>query len=254
MKRSSFAGASILRQVLSAVGLAAVVYVTATHVQPIFVSGTAVGQRVLQDPARDSIRMIEAAVDASPWLREPFQLAVGDPRFVADREAFVEDLVGTGRLSRTRATRIADAAVTRAYRERVPPALILGVMLTENDAFKPTARSRVGAVGLMQIMPKVWKPTLGRIFGHDLKDDATNVKYGVFVLRWMHDGVPAELSPGASYRTALLRYNGCVARRNAASCRRYPDLVRRHVQRSARASCAGSSPRRGPYRWPPPRG
>src|SRR5690606_14815221 len=111
--------------------------------------------------------------------------------------AFIADLVGTGHLGEARAARIADAAVTRAYRERVPPALILGIMLTENDVFKPTARSRVGAVGLMQIMPNVWRPTLGKIFGTDLRDDATNIKYGVFVLRWMHDNVPEELSPGA---------------------------------------------------------
>ena len=228
------------RQVLTGIALTAVVYVTATAVRPVFVSSTPMVQRVLAStPARDSSRMIEAVVRSSPWLHAPFDIAVGSAQFAADRDAFVQDLLATGRLTRARATTIADAAVTRAYRERVPPALILGVMLTENDAFKPSARSRVGAVGLMQIMPNVWRPTLGKIFGTNLRDDATNVKYGVFVLRWMHDGVPEELSPAASYRTALLRYNGCVSGRNTSSCRRYPDVVQRHVLRHASTSCGG---------------
>lgn len=213
---------------------------TATHVRPVFFGQTKVAQRVLESsPERDSARVVEAVVRRSPWLHAPFEAAITSAQFAADRDAFVADLVRTGRLSMERATRIAETAVTRAYRERIPPALILGVMMTENDAFKPRARSRVGAVGLMQIMPKVWRPTLGKIFGTDLSDDATNLKYGVFILRWMHDGVPEELGPGASYRTALLRYNGCVQDRNAPSCRRYPDTVQRYVLRNARASCGG---------------
>lgn len=239
MKRAAFARA-LARQIATGVALSAVVYVTATHVRPVFFANTNVAQRVLApSPARDSSRMIEAVVRASPWLHAPFEIAVGSAQFALDRDAFAGDLMGTGHLSRARATTIADVAVTRAYRERVPPALILGVMLTENDAFKPTARSKVGAVGLMQIMPNVWRPTLGKIFGTNLRDDATNVKYGVFVLRWMHDGVPELLGPSASYRTALLRYNGCVSGRNTPKCRRYPDVVQRHVIRSAGRSCAG---------------
>ena len=228
------------RQVLSGIALLGVVYFTATHLRPVFVGQTKVAQRVLEPtPARDSSRMIEAVARRSPWLHAPFELAVTTAQFDADRDAFTADLLRTGRISAERAERIAETAVTRAYRERIPPALILGVMLTENDAFKPRARSRAGAVGLMQIMPRVWRPTLGKIFGTDLRDDATNVKYGVFILRWMHDGVPDELSPAASYRTALLRYNGCVKGRNTASCRRYPDVVQRHVLRMAQASCGG---------------
>lgn len=220
--------------------LVAVVYATAAHVRPVFVGQVGATQRVLDEsPARDSSRMIEAVIRASPWLHAPFEIAVGSRQFASDRDAFVQDLMKTGHMKRARAVTIADAAVTRAYRERVPPALILGIMMTENDLFKPTARSSVGAVGLMQIMPNVWRPTLGKVFGTDLRDDATNVKYGVFVLRWIHDRVPEQLSPASSYRTALLRYNGCVSRRNAASCRRYPDVVQRHVLRSASASCGG---------------
>lgn len=238
MKRPAFVR-TIVKPAVTGIALLAVMYFTASYVEPVFVGRTPVVRRVLQAPVQDSSLAIEAVVNRSPWLHTPFEAAVASEQFLADRDAFAADLMRTGRLTVARATRIAETAVTRAYRERIPPALILGVMLTENDAFKPRARSRVGAVGLMQIMPKVWRPTLGRIFGTDLSDDATNVKYGVFILRWMHDGVPEEMSPSASYRTALLRYNGCVQSRSSASCRRYPDTVRRYVLRNAQASCAG---------------
>ena len=240
MKRITQAS-SVLKSALSVTALIALVVVTARHVRPVLFGREPVAQRVLHPAAAngDSIRAVEAVVRQSPWLHTPFDVAITTQQFQADRAAFVADLMQTGRLTSSRAERIAEAAVTRAYRERIPPALVLGVMLTENDAFKPRARSRVGAVGLMQIMPKVWRPTLGKVFGTDLSDDATNVKYGVFILRWMHDGVPEEMSPAASYRTALLRYNGCVQDRNSASCRRYPDTVQRHVLRTAQASCGG---------------
>ena len=42
-----------------------------------------------------------------------------------------------------------------------------GVMLTENDEFRPSARSKVGAMGLMQIMPRIWIPNLGPILGRE---------------------------------------------------------------------------------------
>ena len=41
------------------------------------------------------------------------------------------------------------------------------------------------------------------------------------------------------WRTALLRYNGCVRGTNTRDCGRYPDVVRREVLRSARTICAG---------------
>ena len=64
-----------------------------------------------------------------------------------------------------RADSIAQVAVREAYHRRIPPALVLGVMLTENDRFKRNARSKVGALGLMQIMPRLWMPNLGPILG-----------------------------------------------------------------------------------------
>jgi hypothetical protein len=44
----------------------------------------------------------------------------------------------------------------------------------------------------------------------------------------------------AAWRKALLRYNGCVHGTNTKDCHGYPDVVRREVERSAKASCRGA--------------
>ena len=166
--------------------------------------------------------------------------ALGDladsARFAADVNAFRQDLVATGHMDEDRATRLANVAVTEAYRRRVPPPLILGVMLTENDEFKSSARSSVGAVGLMQVYPRAWVPPLRKLFGSNLRDDAVNLRYGIYILGTYVHGEKDDVSPD-SWRTALLHYNGCVRGTNTPRCHGYPDVVKRNVERSATAMC-----------------
>ena len=78
------------------------------------------------------------------------------------------DLLRTGNVNQTRARSLADVAVREAYTRRIPPALVLGVMLTENDELKSSARSNVGAVGLMQVYPKHWRGALAAKFGTNI--------------------------------------------------------------------------------------
>jgi soluble lytic murein transglycosylase-like protein len=140
-----------------------------------------------------------------------------------------------------RALALADVAVREAYRRQVPPALVLGVLLTENDELKSTARSRQGAVGLMQIHPGPWRPALGQLFGRNLRNDTTNLRYGVYILSHFarRTATQSVTDTGLPWRTALLRYNGCVRGRNTRNCAEYPEVVRIEVQRSARTICAG---------------
>ena len=177
----------------------------------------------------------------APWLTSPTTNAIETPQFITDRAAFTEDLLRTGKLSPDRASRLADIAVRESYRRRVPPALVLGVMLTENDDFKSAARSSVGALGLMQIDPKAWSRPLGRLFGHNLRDDATNLRYGIFILGHLRTRIPESTSEEMSWRLPLLRYNGCVKGTNTPNCHQYPDIVRRHVERRALSICKGQS-------------
>jgi hypothetical protein len=115
-------------------------------------------------------------------------------------------------------------------------------MMTENDEFKSTARSNVGAVGLMQIMPKIWTSTLGRKFGTNLRADSTNLKYGIWILGWLATQTSKiVVDADDAWRHALLRYNGCVTGSNTPSCHKYPDVVRRHVVQSAKTICGGQT-------------
>jgi soluble lytic murein transglycosylase-like protein len=217
------------------VGVAAVIalVVVVPRVKPIYLQRS-IGERMAVPAATDD----ERAMRLHPWSRLPFEDAVASSRFLRDRNAFAIDLVATGKVKFPRAIRLADVAVREAYRRQVPPALVLGVMLTENDELKSTARSRQGALGLMQIHPGPWRSALGPIFGRNLRNDTTNVRYGVYILSHLSRMSGAD---SAQWRTALLRYNGCVRGTNTRDCFTSPEVVRREVQRSARTTCAGAS-------------
>jgi len=182
------------------------------------------------------------AADRTPRAKSAAESALNSPQFFHDRDSFAMDLVRTGRVGPDRARLLADVAVREAYTRKIPPALVLGVMMTENDEFKSTARSNVGAVGLMQIMPKIWKPTLGSKFGTNLHADSTNLKYGIWILGWLAEKTSRiVVDADEAWRHALLRYNGCVGGSNTPNCHRYPDVVRKHVVQSAKTICGGQT-------------
>ena len=216
-----------------AVAAAGTVIFTASQVHPVFLGQAPLAGRVLAAAYLDS-----ASVRA-PWLSLPEPLAMQHPQFQRDVDAFAADLRGTGKIDGDRADSIARVAVREAYHRRIPPALVLGVMLTENDAFKSRARSNVGALGLMQVMPRLWAHNLGPILGSNLRDDETNVRYGVYILKHFAKRTADTLDAGDVTRVALLNYNGCVTGSNTKDCRAYPIKVQRHVERSAQQTCSG---------------
>lgn len=203
------------------------------QVQPVFLGQAPVAARVLSGAYLDS------ATVRAPWLSLPEALALRHPQFQRDVDAFASDLRQTGKIDDERADSIARVAVREAYHRRIPPALVLGVMLTENDAFKSHARSNVGALGLMQIMPRLWTKNLGPILGRNLKDDETNLRYGVYILRHFARRTSDTLDARDVTRLALLSYNGCVRGSNTPDCRAYPRKVQQHVEQDAQATCGG---------------
>lgn len=198
---------------------------------PVLADREPVVQQLMTSTWRDSAAM------RSPWLRQPLEVAMESPAFEHDRLAFAADLMRTGKLSPERADTLAGYAVREAYRRRVPPALILGVLLTENTELRSSARSNIGAAGLMQIDGRAWVRTLGRFFGTNLRDDETNLRYGVFILGHLISTTPDSLGMESGWRRALLRYNGCVRGTNTRDCHKYPDKVRERVEKFALASC-----------------
>lgn len=227
---------SIWSQVAIAIGAAATIVVTTNASRPLYVSREPLGAQLIASRA-----VVDSAALRAPWMHGATAIALTTPQFLLDRELFAMDLLRTGRVSRLRARSLADVAVREAYTRRIPPALVLGVMLTENDELNSSARSRVGAIGLMQVYPKDWQVALSRKLGTNIHVDSTNLKYGIFILGWVAGKAAALVNHrDLAWRGALLRYNGCVRGTNTPDCQSYPDAVRRQVQLAAKSTCRGA--------------
>jgi soluble lytic murein transglycosylase-like protein len=204
--------------------------------RPVFLSTAPIAEQLVEH------RYVDSTALRAPWMHSSAEVALKTPQFLLDRELFAMDLLRTGKVTQRRARSLADIAVREAYTRQIPPALVLGVMLTENDELKSSARSNVGAIGLMQVYPKHWRGALGRKFGTNIHTDSTNLKYGIFILGWVAGrAANREEDRDAAWRRALLGYNGCVRGSNTPNCRSYPDVVRREVQRSAKSTCRGET-------------
>jgi hypothetical protein len=224
----------VFRQLLLGALALATIDLAAGGMKPVLARKEPLGERIFAAAGwRDTV------LAQSPWIHGDSAEAVASAQFDADREAFAEDLMRTGHVDSLRADSLADAAVREAYVRRVPPALVLGVMLTENDVLKSSARSRVGALGLMQVHPRPWRSLRGR-FGSNLRDDRTNLKYGVYILGYFLKKPKAGVEANDLWRVGLLRYNGCVRGTNTPNCASYPDKVREEVEQSAQSSCRGA--------------
>ena len=95
-----------------------------------------------------------------------------------------------------------------ATRANLEPELVLAVVDVESR-FDRFAISRVGARGLMQIMP-FWRKEIGRS-DDNLFHVKTNLRYGCTILRYYLDAESGNLA------RALARYNGSLGRRDYPS-------------------------------------
>src|SRR5690606_26344325 len=86
-----------------------------------------------------------------------------------------------------------------AKRAGLKPDLVLALIQVESR-FDRFAISRVGAQGLMQVMP-FWKNEIGHP-DDNLTDNDTNLRYGCQILRFYMQ------KEKGNWRTALARYNG----------------------------------------------
>ena len=91
-----------------------------------------------------------------------------------------------------------------AIRADLPPELVLAVIEVESH-FDRFAISRVGAQGMMQVMP-FWKDEIGRP-DDNLTMNRTNFAYGCRILQFYLQREDGHL------HKALARYNGSVGRR-----------------------------------------
>lgn len=122
------------------------------------------------------------------------------------------------------AERVAKALVYEGGRKNIDPALLIGVLLTEEATLNPAARSSVGARGLMQVMP-FHSGNYG-CASPDLFNVEANICHGVAILS-------EYMGRSRSMERALLRYNGCVRGTNTPHCHTYPDKVLRYSRQAA---------------------
>ena len=126
---------------------------------------------------------------------------------------------------------LTDAVYENAYATGVDPELVLAVMAVESD-FDLRARSSVGALGLMQVMPSTGRqyanPAGVRWRGSQtLYDPVANIRIGTEYLAWLvrefHGDLPLALTSychGIGNVKRTLRRQGGLSRRKLRYSRR----------------------------------
>ena len=173
--------------------------------------GTASAQ---QDTLRAVVPAVALPVDTADTARAvPAVAAPSAAPLPSDSVHLIAMLLTSNGAARERALPAAAAIMKYARLHALDPLLVVGVIGVENAALKPRARSRVGASGVMQVMPS-WRQDI-RDCGDDLRLIHVNVCFGTRILR-------IALDQSTSVREALLRYNGCV---RTPGCHKYADAV-----------------------------
>ncbi len=143
--------------------------------------------------------------DVDPELREKLKSVIADADSFENRfDAEVWLVQKSGVLSRfvkdhDERLRILKEVHRAAKRADIPPEFILAVIQIESR-FDQYAVSRVGAQGMMQVMP-FWKKEIGRETDN-LINLETNLKYGCTILKHYLDREKGD------WKGALARYNG----------------------------------------------
>jgi Transglycosylase SLT domain len=237
-RRGAARGTSPITYVLRALGaiiaLLLVIVFTVRNMRPVYTSRGTLGEQLRKHAP--SVASVIAPGDSS----QVDQL-MATPKFQQEKRNFFEDVMRLKQVDSARADSIAQYAVREAYVRGISPAIIFGVMLTENSRFVSSAQSNVGAVGLMQVYPKIWlTKEMSAMFGRDLATDSTNVKYGVFILsQYFNPRTKAGTLMPTNWATALLHYNGCVNGTNTPRCHSYPNKVKNFVESQATSICNG---------------
>jgi soluble lytic murein transglycosylase-like protein len=151
-----------------------------------------------------------------PELRAILKKTINDSDSFVDRfdaEVWLVDM--SGRLSRkipngNKRLTLLKLIHREASRAGLEPELVLALIQVESN-FDRFAISRVGAQGLMQVMP-FWKNEIGRP-QDNLTKNSVNLKYGCTILKHYIDIEHGNLT------RALARYNGSLGKL------RYPEKV-----------------------------
>lgn len=145
-----------------------------------------------------------------PELRQLLKQTIANADSFVDRfDAEVWLVSKSNRLAKfidqpERRLKLLKAIHREASRQNLPPELVLAVIETESH-FDRFAISRVGAQGMMQIMP-FWKKEIGRPEDNLTQLD-TNLQYGCTILAHYYKKSKQD------WQQALARYNGSLGSR-----------------------------------------
>ncbi|GAA5445710.1 membrane-bound lytic murein transglycosylase C [Microbulbifer sp. NBRC 101763] len=152
--------------------------------------------------------------EVDPELRLALREAISQANSFVDRfDAEVWLMSKSQPLSRyikdpKRRMHVLKAVHREATRAGLRPEIVLAVIQIES-AFNPYAVSRVGAQGMMQVMP-FWKKEIGRP-DDNLIDMDTNLRYGCTILKHYIKKAKGNLA------NALAYYNGSYGRHSYSS-------------------------------------
>ena len=232
-KRATSALAYVLRSLAAVVVLVGVILYALSVTKPVYATRGTLGEEL-----RKHAPEVAGAIAGDSTAVEQL---MATPKFQEEKRNFFEDVMRLKQVDSARADSIAQFAVREAYLRGISPAIIFGVMLTENSRFISNATSNVGAVGLMQVYPKIWlTKEMKKLLGGDLATDSTNVKYGVFILnQYFRPKDKKGQVQERDWQTALLRYNGCVKGTNTPRCHTYPSKVKSFIENQGTSICNG---------------
>lgn len=155
-----------------------------------------------EEQLADSVRVLlrQAVLAEMPTSRDFFSRD-DELRFYRWRSVMSERLARQVPLESERFA-LLNAVDYEARRAGLEPALVLGVVDVESR-FKINARSTVGALGLMQVMP-FWAKSIGNGDARSLAHPRINVRFGCVILRHYLDRENGDVV------RALARYNGSL--------------------------------------------
>jgi soluble lytic murein transglycosylase-like protein len=181
-----------------------------------------ISTQATQTPTQDAV----AAEDLLPPKAAP---AMRD----RDIEAVAAVVAKRYRVSLEATRPLVGAAFHEGVRIGVDPILIIAVIAVESR-FNPIAQSDLGAMGLMQVIPRYHADKLDTADGHSVLDPPTNIELGARVLK-------EYIRRGGTEVAGLQLYNGAsddpsnaYANRVLGEKQRLRDAVRR-AREAARA-------------------
>lgn len=101
-----------------------------------------------------------------------------------------------------------DIITQETAKYEIEPALVYAVIRSESS-FRPEAKSRAGAVGLMQLTPETFEWLQSKVNTGEpmdesrLTDPETNIKYGVYLLSILHSRYANETAMLCAYNAGI---------------------------------------------------